>query len=198
MRWAYAADASYPISGAILLSCMELFPALPDSTVVLLPLLATARLENCCEGNLFWVWCENDNDSTVSCLMTTGVTDPLCRRPSSAKERKVYIRMDRWNLGATSSRLEHIQIAAMLDINGLVQDCSNSSASALELLQSCTKPLIYFPSFIFLKKKKFCYFFYVSLKWYLWVWVLASTGWGSHLAPNKVNYFHTKKNYKIQ
>ena len=28
-------------------------------------------------------------------------------------------------------------------INGLVQDCSNSSADALELLQFCTKPLIY-------------------------------------------------------
>ena len=27
--------------------------------------------------------------------------------------------------------------------DGLVQDCSNSSANALELLQSCTKPLIY-------------------------------------------------------
>ena len=26
------------------------------------------------------------------------------------------------------------------DINGLVQDCSNSIANALELLQSCTKP----------------------------------------------------------
>ena len=25
-------------------------------------------------------------------------------------------------------------------INGLVQDCSNSIANALELLQSCTKP----------------------------------------------------------
>ena len=30
-------------------------------------------------------------------------------------------------------------------IDGLVQDCSNSSASALELLQSCTKPLTYHP-----------------------------------------------------
>ena len=29
-----------------------------------------------------------------------------------------------------------------LDIDGLVQDCSNSSALAMELLQSCTKPLI--------------------------------------------------------
>ena len=28
------------------------------------------------------------------------------------------------------------------DIDGLVQDCSNSIANALELLQSCTKPLI--------------------------------------------------------
>ena len=28
------------------------------------------------------------------------------------------------------------------DINGLVQDCSNSIANALELLQSCTKPSI--------------------------------------------------------
>ena len=28
-------------------------------------------------------------------------------------------------------------------LNGLVQDCSNSSANALELLQSCTKPLTY-------------------------------------------------------
>ena len=30
------------------------------------------------------------------------------------------------------------------DIIGLMQDCSNSTANALELLQSCTKPVIYF------------------------------------------------------
>ena len=30
-----------------------------------------------------------------------------------------------------------------LYIDGLVQDCSNSIAGALELLQSCTKPSIY-------------------------------------------------------
>ena len=29
------------------------------------------------------------------------------------------------------------------DIGGLVQDCSNSIANALELLQSCTKPSMY-------------------------------------------------------
>ena len=28
-------------------------------------------------------------------------------------------------------------------INGLVQDCGNSIANTLELLQSCTKPMIY-------------------------------------------------------
>ena len=32
----------------------------------------------------------------------------------------------------------------MVNINGLVQDCSNSSALAMELLQFCTKPSIYF------------------------------------------------------
>ena len=30
-------------------------------------------------------------------------------------------------------------------IGGLVQDCINSSALAMELLQSCAKPLIYVP-----------------------------------------------------
>ena len=33
-----------------------------------------------------------------------------------------------------SQRIQHI--------DGLVQDCSNSIANALDLLQSCTKPLI--------------------------------------------------------
>ena len=37
----------------------------------------------------------------------------------------------------------------MTYIDGLVQDCSNSIANALELLQSCTKPYIYaLPGFI--------------------------------------------------
>ena len=30
-----------------------------------------------------------------------------------------------------------------IHIDGLVQDCGNSSASAMELPQSCTKPYIY-------------------------------------------------------
>ena len=32
--------------------------------------------------------------------------------------------------------------------DGLVQDCSISSALAMEILQSCTKPLIYFPEML--------------------------------------------------
>ena len=32
---------------------------------------------------------------------------------------------------------------ALDHLDGLVQDCSNSSALAMELLQSCTKPLIW-------------------------------------------------------
>ena len=34
------------------------------------------------------------------------------------------------------------------DINGLVQDGNNSIANALELLQSCTKPLIYIYTYV--------------------------------------------------
>ena len=34
-----------------------------------------------------------------------------------------------------------------IDINGLMQDCSYSIANTLELLQSCTKPLIYWDDF---------------------------------------------------
>ena len=38
------------------------------------------------------------------------------------------------------NRLHHWDLTKYL--NGLVQDCSNSTANALELLQSCTKPSI--------------------------------------------------------
>ena len=41
-----------------------------------------------------------------------------------------------WNR-ALASKIE------LNHIDGLVQDCSNSIANALELLQSCTKPSIY-------------------------------------------------------
>ena len=42
----------------------------------------------------------------------------------------------------------HMQLtpffSAQYDIDGLVQGCSNSIANALELLQSCTKPLTWY------------------------------------------------------
>ena len=37
----------------------------------------------------------------------------------------------------------HVIIKSNVHFNSLVQDCRNSSANALELLQSCTKPLTY-------------------------------------------------------
>ena len=40
------------------------------------------------------------------------------------------------------------KIVVTLHINGLVQDCSNSSALAMELLQSCTKPSTWFLLFM--------------------------------------------------
>ena len=42
-----------------------------------------------------------------------------------------------------TAHLAYLQLNVILYIDGLVQDCSNSSANALELLQSCTKPLIW-------------------------------------------------------
>ena len=48
-------------------------------------------------------------------------------------------------IGCISFALSH-----QYDIDGLVQDCSNSIANALELLQSCTKPSIYCIQAIFL------------------------------------------------
>ena len=47
------------------------------------------------------------------------------------------------------------------DINGLVQDCSNSSALAMELLQSCTKPSTWWT---ILKKTQLCYWYQCFMK----------------------------------
>ena len=43
---------------------------------------------------------------------------------------------------STNKRKSSIRFSAISDYDGLVQDSSNSSANALELLQSCTKPLM--------------------------------------------------------
>ena len=39
------------------------------------------------------------------------------------------------------------QYIALSYITGLVQDCNNSTAKALELLQSCTQPMTYYATF---------------------------------------------------
>ena len=41
-----------------------------------------------------------------------------------------------------SQMINNVEIS-VFNIDGLVQDCSNSSELALELLQSCTEPSIY-------------------------------------------------------
>ena len=48
-------------------------------------------------------------------------------------------------------------------IDGLLQDSSNSSALALELLQSCTKPLI---CWYILLQYKYSHFIIVAMSWY--------------------------------
>ena len=47
------------------------------------------------------------------------------------------------NISSGSLNTQQVRNGNHWYIHGLVQDCSHSSALALELLQSCTKPLIY-------------------------------------------------------
>ena len=50
--------------------------------------------------------------------------------------------VSRWNQHKKYCSLNRVTKYSYFDIDGLVQDCSNSKANALELLQSCTQPLI--------------------------------------------------------
>ena len=63
----------------------------------------------------------------------------------------------------------------IVHIDGLVQDCSNSSANALELLQSRTKPLIYSKNYT-----HFSYFFSLVL-WF-------GTGWFYPYPPGSLHW----------
>ena len=58
-------------------------------------------------------------------------------------------------------------------INGLLQNCSISSSSAMVILQSCTKPSKWLPflqtCFTYLLECKLCYFYSISLKFVAWV-----------------------------
>ena len=48
-------------------------------------------------------------------------------------------------MNLTRNMCSEITLSNYYHIDGFVQDCSNSIANALELLQSCTKPSIYRP-----------------------------------------------------
>ena len=58
----------------------------------------------------------------------------LLQRMGIKSNNKDIFRTDRYHYNTAKT--------VVLLIDGLVQDCSNSIANALELLQSCTKPSI--------------------------------------------------------
>ena len=65
-------------------------------------------------------------------------------------DEPINMKKDHRLLTPTSESLEkclfnkcNMVISMLHNIDGSVQDCSNSTANALELLQSCTKPSIY-------------------------------------------------------
>ena len=91
------------------------------------------------------------------------INDPLCRGALVWMD-SVYTGLMMWNhsiifIAMFKQLIEkalnwpiivNVQdVFASHKINGLVQDCSNSIANAMELLQSCTKPLIMSPKFCF-------------------------------------------------
>ena len=59
--------------------------------------------------------------------------------------KSVLVQMITWRWTNTLSHYQTTDGSVHWNIDGLVQDCSNSSALAMELLQSCTKPWIYMP-----------------------------------------------------
>ena len=75
------------------------------------------------------------NLSGFGCFMQDHIADPA--------SYGIYI-VDRRYRNSDESANQLAQVCTIIHINGLVQDCSNSIANALELLQSCTKPSIYF------------------------------------------------------
>ena len=59
---------------------------------------------------------------------------------NSCRTRWILLRLMPWFLTSRGHQQLWYGIGYAGQIDGLVQDCSNSSALALELLQSCTKP----------------------------------------------------------
>ena len=78
--------------------------------------------------------------------------------------------------------LQYIQISWLSDnlndeiseldyFDGLVQDCSNSIGNALELLQSCTKPSIWWNGFILQNHSRKNAFFWSDYELTLTFWI---------------------------
>ena len=66
----------------------------------------------------------------------------LCDLDSQANTFEIL--GENWKIIRSLVLKQNIELYLNLNIDDLVQDCSNSIADALELLQSCTKPLMYF------------------------------------------------------
>ena len=60
--------------------------------------------------------------------------------PSAVKIKSLTVLIFVTQLDTRDSSVKSVAVGY---VDGLVQDCSNSSALAMELLQSCTKPSIY-------------------------------------------------------
>ena len=68
----------------------------------------------------------------------------MCERPGLVRESRSQGRSG-WSLTEHGRCYEcsRYPMGYFYHVDGLVQDCSNSSALAVELLQSCTKPSMY-------------------------------------------------------
>ena len=72
------------------------------------------------------------------------IGNPLCASTHVATRAAVIrVSHDMMFISMYSWYVIHVSIISRYNIDGLVQDCSNSIANALELLQSCTKPWIW-------------------------------------------------------
>ena len=117
-----------------------------------------------------------------------------------------------FDLPATSVELleikENVKIyyCASLQIDGLVQDCSISSANALEILQSCTKPSRYFShkkltDLVFVGHKYTCTFdCRAGRRWHQY-YISHQSGWPQEYLEkwhkNDIRYI-TKETYNVK
>ena len=131
------------------------FPSYPDPHGFLLP--------ECCAGGSLAAWQQYPRAGAQSPAggaagsHSAGRDAGLLQRPAHHHIRHINVLhgtvtlwTHEWTGTENCHRKSHRVCSFMMnnvlrfiyDTNGLVQDCGNSSVSALELLQSCTKPLI--------------------------------------------------------